>query len=181
MNAVEIAEAVTELVEQPFKPEEFPYSFLAAFDNPHATIERLKSGTTNHSDVAGVLQRNNIHILVCDTGSVGAALEKLRESVATTSQKAKFILATDGVDIEAEDLKSGETLACSYTDLDEKFGFFLPLANITTVREIRESSFDIKATGRLNKLYIELLKHNPEWSTAGKRHEMNHFMARLIF
>ena len=181
MNAVEIAEAVAELVEQPFKPEEFPYSFLAAFDNPPATIERLKSGTTNNSDVAGVLQRNNIHILACDTGSVGDALEKLRESAATKSQKAKFILATDGVDIEAEDLKSGETLACSYTDLDEKFGFFLPLANITTVREIRESSFDIKATGRLNKLYIELLKHNPEWSTAGKRHEMNHFMARLIF
>ena len=181
MNAVEIAEAVAELVEEPFKPEEFPYSFLAAFDNPPATIDRLKSGTTNNSDVGGVLQRNNIHILSSDTGRVGDALKELRESAATTSQKAKFILATDGVDVEAEDISSGETLACSYTDLDEKFGFFLPLANITTVREIRESSFDIKATGRLNKLYVELLKHNPEWSKADKRHEMNHFMARLIF
>ena len=181
MNAVEIAEAVAELVEQPFKPEEFPYSFLAAFDNPPATIDRLKSGTTNNSDVGGVLQRNNIHILSSDTGRVGDALKELRESAATTSQKAKFILATDGVDVEAEDINSGETLACSYTDLDEKFGFFLPLANITTVREIRESSFDIKATGRLNKLYVELLKHNLEWSKADKRHEMNHFMARLIF
>lgn len=181
MNAVEIAEAVAELVEQPFDREEFPYSFLAAFDNPPATIERLKSGTTNNSDVGGVLQRNNIHILTCDIGRVGDALEKLRESAATKSQKAKFILATDGVDIEVEDLQSGETLACPYTDLDEKFGFFLPLANITTVREIRENSFDIKATGRLNKLYVELIKHNPEWSQADKRHEMNHFMARLIF
>ena len=181
MNAVEIAEAVAELVEQPFKPEGFPYSFLAAFDNPPATIERLKSGTTNNSDVGGVLQRNNIHILTCDMGRVGDALGKLRESAATTSQKAKFILATDGVDVEAEDIKSGETLACSYADLEEKFGFFLPLANITTVREIRESSFDIKATGRLNKLYVELLKNNPDWSATEKRHEMNHFMARLIF
>lgn len=181
MNAVEIAEAVAELVEQPFEPEGFPYSFLAAFDNPPATVERLKSGTTNNSDIGGVLQRNNIHILACDTGRVNDALDKLRKSAATKIQKAKFILATDGVDIEAEDLKSGETLACSYTDLDEKFGFFLPLANITTVREIRESSFDIKATGRLNKLYVELLQHNPEWSNADKRHEMNHFMARLIF
>lgn len=181
MNAVEIAEAVAELVEQPFEPEGFPYSFLAAFDNPPATIERLKSGTTNNSDIGGVLQRNNIHILACDTSRVNDALDKLRKSAATKIQKAKFILATDGVDIEAEDLKSGETLACSYADLDEKFGFFLPLANITTVREIRESSFDIKATGRLNKLYVELLKHNPEWSAADKRHEMNHFMARLIF
>ena len=41
MNAVEIAEAVAELVEQPFKPEEFPYSFLAAFDNPQLQLSAL--------------------------------------------------------------------------------------------------------------------------------------------
>ena len=53
MNAVEIAEAVAELVERPFNPSDFPYSFLAAFDNPPATIERLKSGITNNSDIWG--------------------------------------------------------------------------------------------------------------------------------
>ncbi|MFS4439656.1 class I SAM-dependent DNA methyltransferase, partial [Paracoccaceae bacterium GXU_MW_L88] len=37
------------------------------------------------------------------------------------------------------------------------------------------------ATGRLNRLYVELLKDNPEWGTAARRHDMNHFMARLIF
>ncbi len=52
---------------------------------------------------------------------------------------------------------------------------------ITTVKQIRESSFDIRATGRLNKLYVELLKDNPDWGTAARRHDMNHFMARLIF
>ena len=63
----------------------------------------------------------------------------------------------------------------------DHFGFFLPLAGITTVKQIRESSFDIRATGRLNKLYVELLKDNPDWGTAARRHDMNHFMARLIF
>ena len=58
---------------------------------------------------------------------------------------------------------------------------FLPLAGITTVRQIRESAVDIKATGRLNRLYVALLKDNPEWGSAGRQHEMNHFMARLIF
>ena len=61
------------------------------------------------------------------------------------------------------------------------FGFFLPLAGITTVKQIRESSFDIRATSRLNRLYVELLKDNPEWGTAERRPDMNHFMARLIF
>ena len=95
--------------------------------------------------------------------------------------KAKFVLATDGDDFEAEDLASGETVACAYADFPNHFGFFLPLAGITTVKQVRESSFDIRATSRLNRLYVELLKDNPEWGTAERRHDMNHFMARLIF
>jgi hypothetical protein len=37
------------------------------------------------------------------------------------------------------------------------------------------------ATSRLNRLYVELLKDNPEWGTTERRHDMNKFMARLIF
>jgi very-short-patch-repair endonuclease len=94
---------------------------------------------------------------------------------------SKFILATDGKSFEAENLADGETVACDYPDFHDHFGFFLPLAGITTVRQIRENAFDIKATGRLNRLYIELLKDNPDWDGAERREELNHFMARLIF
>ncbi|MEQ8424387.1 MAG: lactate dehydrogenase, partial [Cyclobacteriaceae bacterium] len=58
---------------------------------------------------------------------------------------------------------------------------FLPLAGITKSKGVPESTYDIKATSRLHKLCIELLRHNPEWATAERRHDMNHFMARLIF
>ena len=78
-------------------------------------------------------------------------------------------------------MASGETVACAYKDFPDHFGFFLPLAGITTVRQIAENSFDIRATSRLNRLYVELLRHNPEWGTAARRHDMNHLMARLIF
>lgn len=181
MNAVEIEEAITDLAEQPFDRTEFPYAFLEAFDNRETTLKRLRSGETNKSDVGGVLQTNNIHILTCDEGWVTETLEALRTSVATTKAKAKFILATDGVDLEAEELTSGETIACSYKNLPEHFGFFLSLAGISTVRQIKENSFDIRATSRLNKLYVELLKANPAWAKAERRHDMNQFMARLIF
>lgn len=181
MNAVEIEQAITELAEQPFNGEEFPFDFLRAFGNKETTIKRLQSGNSNSSDQGGVLQRNHIHIKVCEDGSVTKTLEALKSSPATTKAKAKFVLATDGIQLEAEDLNSGETVACEYTDFPDHFGFFLALAGITTVKQIRESSFDIKATGRLNRLYIELLKDNPEWSTAERRPDMNHFMARLIF
>ncbi|MDO9233600.1 MAG: lactate dehydrogenase [Methylotenera sp.] len=182
MNAVEIEEAISKLAEQPFDAANFPYAFLEAFGNKETTIKRLRGGSENKTDVEnGVLQRNNIHIAVCNSGDTNAILDKLRSSPATEKSKAKFILATDGVDFEAEDLTTGETLACAYQDFPNHFGFFLSLAGISTVKQIRESSFDIRATSRLNRLYVELLRTNPEWGTAERRHDMNHFMARLIF
>lgn len=107
MNAVEIEQAITMLAEQPFDAATFPYAFLEAFGNKPATLKRLQAN--NKSDVEGaILQYSNIHIAVCPAGAVLDTLKKLRESPATTRQKAKFILATDGEDFQAEDLASGE-------------------------------------------------------------------------
>ena len=181
MNAVEIEEQVSALAEQAFDREGFPFSFLEAFGNKATTIKQLRKGSSNKSDLGGVLQRNNIHLKVCPVGDVSNSLAALKASPATAKAKAKFVLATDGNDLEAEDILTGETIACSYKDFPDHFGFFLPLSGISTVKQIRESSFDIKATGRLNRLYVELLKDNPEWGTTERRHDMNHFMARLIF
>lgn len=181
MNAVEIEQAITDLAEQPFDSAEFPYAFLEAFGNKATTIKRLRAGASNKSDLGGVLQTSNIHILTCDAGRVTQTLAALKASPATAKAKAKFILATDGADFEAEDLTSGETVACAFKDFPDHFGFFLPLAGISTVRQISENAFDIRATSRLNRLYVELLKDNPEWGMAERRHDMNHFMARLIF
>lgn len=181
MNAIEIEQAITELAEQDFDPTEFAYAFLQAFGNKATTIKRLKSGNNKSDITGGVLQYNNIHLAVCAVGAVSDTLKALRESPATSRQKAKFILATDGEDFQAEDLSSGETVACDYPDFPNHFGFFLALAGISTVKQIRESAFDIRATSRLNKLYVELLKNNPDWGSAEHREDMNHFMARLIF
>ncbi|EPX79345.1 class I SAM-dependent DNA methyltransferase [Litoreibacter arenae] len=181
MNPVEIEQAISELAEAPFDAAEFPYAFLEAFGRKATEIKKLRKGDTNKSDLGGVLQRNNIHIATCVPGAVSDTLAALKNSAATTKFKAKFILATDGQEFEAEDLIGGETVACTFQQFPDHFGLFLPLAGISTVKQIRESAFDIKATGRLNRLYIELLKDNPDWGTAERRHDMNHFMARLIF
>jgi hypothetical protein len=185
MNAVEIESAISDLALQPFCPEDFPYAFLEAFGNKDTTIKRLRVGASNKSDFAGpwggVLQTNNIHIAACAAGQVPQTLKALKDSPATAKAKAKFILATDGEDFEAEDLITGETVACAFKDFPDHFGFFLPLAGISTVRQISENAFDIRATSRLNRLYLELLKDNPDWGKAERRHDMNHFMARLIF
>ena len=174
MNAVEIEEAVSALAGEPFDPGEFPFTFLEAFGNKRTTIKRLRAGTTNRSDVGGVLQRSNIHIKVAPEGEAAAALAALKASPETTRAKAKFVLATDGREFHAEDVENGDIVVCDYPEFPEHFGFFLPLAGITTVKQIRESAFDIKATGRLNRLYVELLKDNADWGAADRQHDMNH-------
>ena len=189
MNAVEIEEAVSALAVRPFDAAEFPFAFLEAFGNKATTIKGLRTGASNRSDVTGpgaglgggVLQTNNIHIAVAAPGAVTETLGRLKASPATAKAKAKFVLATDGDTFEAEDVESGETVACDYAAFPDHFGFFLPLAGITTVRQLRESSFDIRATSRLNRLYRTLLEENPDWDAAERRPDMNHFMARLIF
>lgn len=181
MNAVEIEQAITDLAEQPFDPANFPYAFLEAFGNKETTIKRLRAGASNKSDLGGVLQTSNIHIATCEPGQVPQILKALKASPSTAKAKAKFILATDGAELESEDLTSGDTVACAFKDFPDHFGFFLPLAGISTVRQISENAFDIRATSRLNRLYLELLKDNPDWGKNERRHDMNHFMARLIF
>ncbi|MCW5716909.1 MAG: class I SAM-dependent DNA methyltransferase [Bauldia sp.] len=185
MNAVEIEEAVTALAEQPFDPAEFPFAFLQAFGNKDTTLKKLRSGASNKSDHGGpwggVLQASNIHIAVTAPGEVTATLAALRASPATARAKAKFILATDGSTLEAENLASGDLISCVYPDFPNEFAFFLPLAGISEVRQIAESTFDIRATNQLKRLYVELLRDNKAWDVPERRSDMNHFLARLIF
>ena len=182
MNAVEIEEAISQLADQPFDPENFPYAFLEAFGNKETTIKRLRAGASNKSDLGGVLQTNNIHIATCDAGQVTKTLTALKESPATAKAKAKFILATDGVDFEAEDLASGETVACAYKDFPDHFGFFLPLAGITTVRQIAENAFDIRATSRTEPALCRASEGQPRvgHGRAPPRHESLHGAADLL-
>ena len=112
MNAVEIEEAISALAERPFDAEEFPYAFLEAFGNKETTLKRLRKGESNRSDLGGVLQTNNIHIATCKPGEVTQTLAALKSSPATTRAKARVVLATDGDLFEAEDIETGETLAC---------------------------------------------------------------------
>src|SRR5690554_412127 len=182
MNAVEIESAISDLALLSFDAAEFPFQFLAAFGNKPTTIKRLRAGNSNISDLpGGVLQRNNIHIAVCEAEQVGETLAALRDSPATAKGKVRFILATDGETLEAEELGTGETIACDYSDFPNHFGFLLPLAGISTVKEIKDNPVDVRATSRLNKLYVALLDENPEWGTEERKVDMNHFMARIIF
>lgn len=72
-------------------------------------------------------------------------------------------------------------LSCEWQKFGDHFSFFLPLAGISTVQDVVDNPIDIKATSRLNRLYLELLRTNPDWSANTPDRNMNRFMAQLIF
>jgi hypothetical protein len=93
-----------ELARAPFDPNEFPFAFLAAFGNKETTVKRLRSGSSNASDVeGGVLQRNNIQYRGLRRSRPGRQnARRVAQEPKAAAAKAKFVLTTDGVKLEAE-------------------------------------------------------------------------------
>ena len=182
MYIADIEEAVSRLAATPFDPVAFPFEFIASYDAPPATVTRIRNGTQNASDVeGGVLWRQKLHLLVCDEGRAADALTRLQGSRATLTQKAKFLLATDGVEVAARDIEADDTVFFSFAELGDRFGFFLPLAGYSRYKAADDNPIDVKAANRLRRLYDALIAENPEWEGDDMRHAMNLFMTRIIF
>jgi hypothetical protein len=182
MNPTDIYEALDAIAKTPFDPGEFGLRFAEATDNAQSTISRLRNGTLNMSDIeSGVLLNQKFHYAPCSSDQVEETLARLKASRRTTKYKPAIIIATDGITVAAEHLKSGESLHCGFQEIGDHFGFFLPAAGKDRYKPAEENPVDIKATGKLAKLYDALIKANPEWGSDARRHDMNQFMARLIF
>ena len=182
MNPTEIADALEEIAARPFDGGEFPFAFAAAMGSPQATVSKLRSGTINKSKVPGaVLMNRKFYAMVTDPGAVDQGLSMIRSDKKTTTHKPAILLATDGVDLSAEHVASGDSLHIKFADLHHHFGFFLPAAGMSRYKAAEENEVDVKAAGRLAKLYDALLKKNPDWKTPERRHDLNQLMTRLIF
>lgn len=144
------------------------------------TKRHLRSDTSNWPDIGGVPQTGNIHVRICAPARVAEAFATRRESPAKAHQ-GEVQFRNGGQEVQAEDLTSGNTVIRNYADFSGLFGYFLPFAGISTERQVPESVFDIKATGRLNRLYVEPLKDSPDWGSAARRPDVHHVIVRMIF
>lgn len=182
MNPTEIFEALEKISSEPFDPLEFPFAFAEATDVAQAAIAKLRNGTTNKSDQpSGVLVNKRFHYAPALDGMADIMLEALRNSRKTTTAKPAVLIATDGEMVAAEQWISGDTLHCRFDEIGDNFGFFLPAAGKERYDAVQENPVDVKATGKLAKLYDALAKANPDWASDARRHEMNQLMMRLIF
>lgn len=182
MNPTEIYDALAEIASQPFDAREFPFAFAAATDGANAAIAKLRNGSSNKSDLpGGILFNRKFHYAPAATGQSAVILDALRASKKTKSAKPAILIATDGETLAAEHPASGDSLHCRFDEIGDNFGFFLPAAGKERYQAVEENPVDVKATGKLARLYDALIKANPDWGSEARRHEMNQLMMRLIF
>lgn len=182
MNVAEIEDAVAQLAEIPYTPADFFLGFMEAYGAPPVTVSKMRNGDGPTSDVDGAwLWRKKIHAAACQEGETDATLRKLQSSKKTKAGKTRYVMSFDGHDLSALDLKTGEPLFCPLADFPDHFAFFLPIAGYERYKAAEENPVDIRATARLAKLYDALLRRNPDWLDAARRHDINTFMTRMIF
>jgi hypothetical protein len=184
MNAVEIEEAISAWPSSRSTAARVPVtpSSRRSGTRKPTTIKRLRSGQrSNKSDVGGVLQPT--------TSTSRPARPRARSDHPRRAPRQPGHHQSQGQvhprhrrpDVRGRGPDDGETIACDYTDFPTTSASSCRWRASPPSSRSARSAFDIKATGRLNRLYVELLKDNPDWGTAERRHDMNHFMARLIF
>ncbi len=182
MNIAEIDQKLVELIDSPFEASKFIFGLMAAYNAPKSTIEKLKQGVNGKADFAGdFIWPKMLFFRTAPKGKVAEMLDEMAASPILKKNAPRFILATDGHEVAALDTKSDDTRHGLYSEMNEHFDFFLPLAGQELYEAVKENPADVKASAKMAKFYDEVLKANPDWKNADHTHELNLFMTRVLF
>ncbi|GAC31733.1 DNA methyltransferase [Paraglaciecola polaris] len=181
LNIVDIENGLEELAKQNLSPVEYGKGLVALFA-PAATTKRLGTTKANTSDFEnGILWREKLHYVPCKAGELNTVIEQVKTSDKTLKAKVRLVVVNDGSNILVFDRKYNELTDCTIETVKDEPQLFLPLTGQEGFRREEENEVDIKATGKLAKLYDALIEKNPDWLEDDKRHVLNHFITQVIF
>ncbi len=180
MNLEKLEEAVRAIVAE-IDQSEFVYQLLRAYDQPKASITRLKNGQYNQSKNDGeVLWKKKLCFRQEPDGDLHGCIDRLKSDKNVTKHAPRFIIVTDFETLLALDTKTDDTLHSPIKDLADHFDFFLPWAGMEKSQIQSESLADIKAAEKMGRLYEMILADN-DVKTDEDRHALNIFLSRLLF
>ena len=181
LNIVDIENGLEELAKKKLSPEEYGRELVKLFGSA-TTLKRLGTSKANTSDFEnGLLWREKIHYVPCDAGLLNKTLEDVKKSDKTLKAKVRLVVINDGSYILVYDRKYDVLTDCTIDTIKDEPQLFLPLTGQEGFRREEENEVDIKATGKLAKLYDALIEKTPDWLEGEKRHALNHFMTQIIF
>ena len=164
--------------------ENFIFDFLSAFDQPKASIKRLKNGDYNQSNNENeIIWKKKIYFRkILASEDVHDLIDEISKKTEILKNNIRFIIVTDFKTFLSMDLKTKETLDIEISNLAKNFNFFLPLTGLEKAVSVNESLIDIKAASKLGKLFDLIIKDNKNFLSNDKyRHGLNIFFTRIIF
>jgi len=172
------------IIEKNINKENFIYAFLEAYEQPKATINRLKKGDYN-------LSKNNNELIwkkkifyheTSKEEDVHDVIDEISKSEEIKKNNIRFIIVTDFKIFLSIDVKTSETLDIEISELAKNSNFFLPLTGLEKAENISENLIDIKAADKMGKLYDIIIKDNPTLIHNDRdRHGLNIFFTRILF
>lgn len=177
MNIAQIEENVQGIVKSLDK-ETFIFDLLLAYGLPKASISRLQKGNLNLSKINGDIswKKKLLYRQVEDSD----LFEEISDLSNQYKHDQRFIIVTDFITLLAIDTKTDEKLDIEVRDLPRHFDFFLPWAGMEKAQHLIENPADVKAAGKMAKLFDEIKKDNPD-NSPEFIHGLNVFLSRLLF
>ncbi len=181
LNIVEIEKGLEDLAQASVSPEQYGLDLLLLFSSPN-TVKRVTGTSTNKSDVeGGLLWREKFHYAPSAKDGLDETMTALKQSKVTAKHKVRLLIVNDGTNVLVYDRKYDNLTQSTISEIKNEPHIFLPLTGEEGYRKEHENEVDIKATGKLAKLYDALVEKNPDWLEGDKRHALNHFMTQIIF
>ncbi|RNF87952.1 class I SAM-dependent DNA methyltransferase [Pseudomonas putida] len=183
MNIAQVEEKVKTLVGN-VNQDEFLFNLLECYGKPKASITRLKmtgKGSYNLSKNADeVLWKKQVFFKATDSDQLLSIIDEMKHADVVQKHQPRFIIAINATHLLAIDTKTTDTLDVPLADLNKKFDFFLPWANMEKAQFQPESAADVKAAEKMAKLFDLLRDENPAL-TLEEIHAQNVFLSRILF
>ena len=159
---------------------EVGFCILKAFGKSDADIRRYREGKGVLTSYDGLLIKGLFGYKATATTQMTSVLERMKSDMQVIKAAPKIIAVSDGVSILAYDLREKESYENPLSRLYCDFAFLYPLCGVERFESVSESPADIKAAEKLAKLHDELRAYN-EFSSKSELHDLNIFIARLLF
>ncbi|PZX20120.1 type II restriction/modification system DNA methylase subunit YeeA [Breznakibacter xylanolyticus] len=177
MNIAQIEENLQTVIKS-FSKESFIFDLLLAYGSPKASISRLQNGNLNLSKIDGEISwKKKVFFRPVENADLHNEISELANQL---KHEQRFAIVTDFKTLLAIDTKTQDKLDIELNELPKHFDFFLPLAGMEKAQHANENPADVKAAGKMAKLFDEIKKDNPD-SSPEFIHEMNVFLSRLLF
>lgn len=162
------------------QPSGVGYAILQAFGKSDADIRRYREGKGVLASFEGLLVKGLFCFRAVEATRMTETLETLKHDPLVVKAAPKIIVVSDGKNVLAYDMREKETYENPLNRMYCDFAFFYPLIGIERFHHVEENPADVKAAEKLAKLHDELRIYN-EFSTVDDLHDLNIFIARLLF